>query len=73
LNNKIILLLLIISLASCDKLTKKVENFDLFGLDQAGGAIDKNNEKIKAARDYQKEYSTSTDNSPVETSILGNH
>jgi hypothetical protein len=68
------LIILLISLVGCDKLTKRIENFDLFGLDQAEKAIDQQNEKIRAAREYQATHSTTVpDASPPPSDILGNY
>ena len=48
------LVLLSITFLSCDKIGQQIENYDMFGLDRANEGIKMQEQKIKAAQDYQK-------------------
>ena len=64
------LVLLSITFLSCDKIGKKIENYDLFGLDQANQGIKMQEEKIKAARDYQRSMRTIREDAYDSPNIL---
>ena len=66
-----ILAMLCLSLCSCDRIKEKAENYDLFGLEQANKGIKMQQEKIKAAREYQKGTMTLQQDAYNSPSILG--
>ena len=70
---KITYLILCLSLLGCDQITKEIENYDLFGLDQAQEGIKESEKKIEAARAYQKKFSPKSRNSYNTPNILGNY
>jgi len=58
-------------LSSCDKIEKKVENYDLFGLDAANEAAKMQQKKIDAARAYQGSMGTIRQDAYNSPNILG--
>jgi hypothetical protein len=68
-----LLIVVAIFSAGCEKIGKKIENYDLFGLEQAQEGIQQQDEKIKAARDYQKNFSPQGTAAQNEPNILGNY
>jgi hypothetical protein len=61
----------VLCLCSCDKIAEKAENYDLFGLEQANEGMKIQQEKIKAAREYQKGTMTLQQDAYNSPSILG--
>ena len=57
--------------SSCDKIEKKVENYDLFGLDAANEAAKMQQKKIDAARAYQGSMRTIREDAYNSPNILG--
>ena len=64
-------LICVLCLSSCDKIGKKVENYDLFGLDAANEAAKMQQKKIDAARAYQGSMRTIREDAYNSPNILG--
>jgi len=58
-------------LCSCEKITKKIENYDLFGLEQANKGMQMQQEKIRAAREHQRSMRTIREDAYNSPNILG--
>jgi len=56
---------------SCEKIGKKVENYDLFGLERANEATKIQQEKINKAREQQRSMRTIREDAYNSPNILG--
>ena len=60
-------------MTGCEKLGQRIENYDLFGLEQAQEGIQQQEQKIRAARDYQRSYSPESTRTQNDPNILGSY